>query len=251
MEGRDRRSTSRQPSLEMAELDFAKGLTRLAVSCRQELDDLTLETYTEALCDQTTPEEWEAFTIGAVRSGRFQWLPKVPELLDALREFRGLPNLDAEAVAAYERVLAAGVYSAEGGTSWSFRAVLDACGKAAAEAFLEAGGHNAFANTFRESDRRERFIASYRAVARVDQSARLLPPPQAMALLPGAVESKPFEQAEANEILERVAGIHSGEEPRPVITKPPRVVEATEDRLAFLKRQAEEMAAAEAAQEVS
>jgi len=239
MEQGSRSSTSREEK-------FAAGLTRLGASCRQEVDDLTLEVYTEALCDQTTPEEWEAFTKAAVRGGRFTWFPKVAELLDALREFRGLPNLDAEAVAAYERVLAAGQYSAEGGTSWEFRAVLRACGKAAAEAFLEAGGHNAFANTYRESDRRERFIAAYRIAAREDDSARLLAP-GAVRLIEGAVESSGFMPDEAAALLEKVAGLaDEGEENRKPFTKPPVVVEATEDRLALLRAQASQIRQVEA-----
>ena len=250
MQGRGQ-STSRRP-LSREEM-FAAGLTRLAASCRQEVDDLTLETYTEALCDQTTPEEWEAFTLTSIRVGRFTWFPKVVELLDALREFRGLPSLDAEAVTAYERVLAAGSYTPEGGTSWEFRAVVAQCGRAAAEAFLEAGGHNAFASTFRESDRRERFVAAYVLVARQDETCRLLPPQPLSGLIAGDLASElsaAFDRAAAAEVLERVSGIHSGEDPPPKFTKPPRVVEATEDRLALLKRQAEEIKAAPAAQEV-
>ena len=223
-------------------MQFQRALSRISAGCRQELDDLTLEVYTEALCYQTTADEWERFTREAVASGRFSWFPKVVELLDALREFRGLPNLDAEAVAAYERVLDAGVYSAEG-TSWQFRAVVDSCGKAAAEAFLEAGGHNAFAWGGRdEPKRRERFVSAYRAAAREDESARLLPPAPVKGLLaePG---SGAF--ASAHEILERVAGINAaeeGESERQPFSRPPRVVEATDDRLELLRRQAAEIA---------
>jgi len=227
---------------------FVGGLGVMALQLNKPAERELLDAYHLALADETSPEEWGAFFPVAVKRFGWKFLPTVPELLDALREFRGQPNLDAEAIAAYERVIAAGVYSAEGGTSWHFRTVVETCGRAAAEAFLEAGGHNAFANTFRESDRRERFVAAYRVAAREDDSARLLPP-ASVGLLQGDVESAPFEHDEAAAILEKVSGVHAGEERKP-FTKPPVVVEATEDRLAALRRQAEEIQAAPAAVEV-
>lgn len=227
---------------------FTGGLAVIALQLNKPAEQALLDAYHLAFRDETSPEEWGAFFPGAVKRFGWRFLPTVPELLDALREFRGLPNLDAEAVAAYERVTAAGQYTPEG-TTWSFRTVLQACGRAAAEAFLEAGGHNAFATTYREDQRRERFMAAYRAAARDDESARLLPPPEARALLTGQTEAAgPPTKAEALEILERVSGIHSGEERQP-FTKQPRVVEATEDRLAALRRQAEELRSAEPAPE--
>lgn len=232
---------------EAREAQFLRGLLRVSASCRQEVDDLTLEVYTEALCHQTAPEEWEAFTREAVATGRFTWFPKVAELLDALREFRVAPSLDAEAVEAYDRVLGAGVYRPEGGTSWSFRAVAEQCGAAAAAAFLEAGGHNAFASTFRESDRRERFIAAYRSEARARPESRLLPSAPIRGLLPGDLNASGREstKAEALEILERLSGINAAE--REPFTKPPRLVEASDERLDVLRRQAQEIQSTEVA----
>jgi hypothetical protein len=215
-------------------LTFTGGLAIMALQLNKPAEQALLDAYHLGLASETDSQEWGAFFPVAVKRFGWKFLPTVPELLDALREFRGQPSLDAEAVAAYERVIEAGVYNAEGGTSWSFRSVLDGCGKAAAEAFLEAGGHNAFASTFRESDRRERFIAAYREVSRCDESARLLPPGPVKALPPA---EEPFRREEAAAILEKVSGLHSGEE-TPKFTKPPMIVEATEERIARLTAQA-------------
>lgn len=67
---------------------FAAGLTKIAIACRQEADKVTLQVYAEALADQVEPEEWRAFVAESIRSGRYQWLPKVAELLVDLAEYR-------------------------------------------------------------------------------------------------------------------------------------------------------------------
>lgn len=227
------------------EMKFSERLTRLAASCRQELDDLTLEVYTEALCYQVEPDEWEAFTRQAVSAGRFQWFPKVVEVLDALREFRGSPPLQAEAAAAYERVIESGQYNPESGTNWSYRRVLETVGKAAADAFLSAGGTNAFATTWDESKRRERFLAAYVVETRAKPEAGLLPEPEAPKRLTGEVSESgrdfpaggAFSRAEAVRIMRDI----ETKLPQPVITRRPVIVEATEGRLEMLRRQAEEI----------
>lgn len=204
-------------------------LTRLGAACRQELSDLTLEVYTEALCYQVELSEWERFTRESVSSGRFRWFPPVTELLDALREFRGAPALEPEASSAYERVLGASTYSAEAGASWTYRGVLQKCGKAAAEAFLEAGGHHAFATTWDEGKRRERFITAYVQAARAVPEARLLPAGEEQKLLPAPRE---ITRDEAAAIIRRI-------EKQPVPREGKAVVVATDERLRILREQAE------------
>lgn len=185
---------------------FALGLGRIALSLRQAYTPQEQLVYFEAIGPQTDAAEWERFTRAAVASSRWpKWLPNVAELLDALREFRGAPSLDAEAVAAYERVIGAGVYTPEGGTSWHFRAVREACGSAAAMAFLEAGGHHAFASSYRESDRRERFVRAYVAEVRERPQSRLLP--AGADAMPTLEAVEPPSQAEAAQAMRRIRAI--------------------------------------------
>lgn len=169
------------------------------------MDEATLEVYTEALCYQTDTAEWAAFMRQTIDTGCLgsRFLPSVPDLLDALREFRGLPALGGEAAQAYDRVLEARTYSPEGGASWNYRSVKTACGPAAAEAFLEAGGHHAFATTWDESKRRERFIAAYTVAARAVPHGRLLPAGRVPIALPAAPD-EPAGQLEAEEVLRQV-----------------------------------------------
>lgn len=156
--------------------DFLPGITRLAIASRQTVDEATIEVYREALGLDVDAEEWEEFTLNCVRYDRFPtWFPKVSEIRDALREWRGDPRLEVEAMQAYERVLEAGSYSPEGGTSWSYRGVREKCGLAAAEAFLAAGSHHAFATTWNEAQRRKAFAQEYVLAARGNPAGRLLP----------------------------------------------------------------------------
>lgn len=216
---------------------FTAGMSVIALQLNLPAVKQTLDAYHLALADETDPAEWRRFFTGAVKRFGWRFLPTVPQLLDALREFRGAPPLEAEAIEAYERVLQAGAYTPEGGTSWTFRGVRESCGRAAAEAFLEAGGNGAFANTFRESERRERFVASYVQAARGEPEARLLPAgePEPRAILAAPTE------AEAVRIVDHIRDL-AGEQPaRP---KPKDgVVVATDERLAELRRQAEEIKA--------
>lgn len=155
---------------------FARGFGVVALQLGQALDQPKVDAYYAALFDETDPEQWFEFCAVAAKRRGWRFLPGVTELLDALREFRGEPRLDSEAADAYERVLESGEYNPEGGTRWNYRAVLARCGRAAAEAFLAAGGHSAFATTWDESKRRERFTAAYQTEAREVPANRLLPP---------------------------------------------------------------------------
>ncbi len=223
-------------------VDFNEGLTRLATASRQTLGEATFEVYFEALGHETNADEWKAFTVRCVQTDRFEWFPRVPDLREALREFRGAPRLLPEAVAAYERVLSSGEYNPESGTTWSFRRVRDTCGRAAAEAFIEAGGHSAFATTWNESERREKFLEAYQLAARQDPTTRELPAakPTEQKAIEGDVAPESGDSVAAavqalREIRERL-GVDQ------VLKSPPgtdtRVV-LTDERREQLKRQAE------------
>jgi hypothetical protein len=160
---------------------------RLAVAARaQDVNRGTVEVYFDALCPQTTAEEWGCFTRDAVASGRFRFFPTVAEILEALREYRGERLPEAEAIEAYEHVLSAGTYTPNGGTSWNYRAVREACGDAAAEAFLASGGDLAFRANWDESKRRQRFVSAYAATARSASRTRLLGSTQSARALPAS-----------------------------------------------------------------
>lgn len=153
---------------------FGKGLLRIATAVRQPLDEATIAVYIDALGRKTEAQEWEGFSKAAVEAGRWEWFPKLRELQDALAEFRGGERIDVEAVHAYERVLDSGTYSPESGSTWVYRTIAERCGRAAAEAFIAAGGHSAFVTTWDEAKRRERFIAAYVSEARAVPEHRML-----------------------------------------------------------------------------
>jgi len=164
--------------------DFLPGITRLAIASRQAVDEATFVVYHEALGHDVDSDEWEAFTLRCVQTDRFPtWFPRVSEIRDALHESRGATPLMAEAVAAYERVLAAGTYAPEGGTSWNYREVARRCGTAAAVAFQAAGGHAAFETTYFEQKRRAAFVEEYVQAARERPESRLLPAAEPRALI--------------------------------------------------------------------
>jgi hypothetical protein len=229
------------------EMQFAVGLSKLAASCRQELDDLTVEVYTEALSPLVDPDEWDEFVLSAIRAGRFGAFkfPATAELLDALREFRGAPTLEGEAAQAYDRVLASGTRRPDGeGTYWDHRRIVEACGPAAREAFLAAGGHNAFATTWNEAKRRDQFIAAYLRAARDEPATRLLPAGDQPKQLPSGAElvTASIDQAKAREVVRRLrelAGLGPEEPERPKAG----VVVASPDRLRLLRAQAEQLKA--------
>jgi hypothetical protein len=189
----------------MTRREFAKGLTRVCVACNRALDDLVVEVYAEALGHQATAEEWDSFTREAVASGRFRFFPTVAELVDALHEHQGARPLEVEAGEAYERVLAAGCYTPNGGTTWTYRGVLASCGRAAAEGFLAAGGNSAFVTAWDEPKRRAAFGRAYVATVRAEPAARLLPAGTGPKALPSA-EREPTRE-EARDILRRLSGM--------------------------------------------
>ena len=151
---------------------------------------------------QVPSDEWEAFTRDSVAGGRWRYFPTVAELIEELRRFRGETTLEAEAVTAYERILGTGVYTPEGGTTWTYRWVLDTCGKAAAEAFQAAGGASAFQTTYGEDKRRQRFVQMYVAGVRCDPRVRLLGRPLA-AMLPSS-DDPGFSRDEAAAMFEEL-----------------------------------------------
>jgi hypothetical protein len=177
---------------------------RLAVATRaQDVNRGTVEVYFDALAPRADDGEWRRFTVAAVASGRFRFFPTVAELLDALHEHRGERLPEAEAVEAYERVLGAGTYTPQGGTTWNYRAVRESCGVAAAEAFLAAGGDGAFRSNWDEAKRRAAFVRAYAAAVRDDASKRLLPTGPMRALAAGDDHHEPT-RAEAGSILRLV-----------------------------------------------
>lgn len=182
--------------------EFGAGLGIIAVQVRHPLDTQTIDAYHMALGLQTDPQEWRAFCGRAAALRGWRFFPGVVEIQDALRAYRGDVPLAAEAVAAYERVMSAGIYAPEGGRTWNYRAVRESCGAAAAEAWLASGGSRAWESTYHEHDRRETFVAAYQAAVRDDSSAKLLPP--ATAEPPKALPPAPPTESEAAELVGRI-----------------------------------------------
>jgi len=199
---------------------FTVGLCSIGLRIHQAVDDATQAAYWVDFEGETSPEEWAEFCRVVVRRFRWRFLPSTPELLDALREFRGGPSngeLQAEAVTAYERVLDASTYSLEAGAMWSYRTVAEKCGKAAADALVAAGGHNAFATTWDEAKRRERFIAAYTERAKESPALRLAAPKEQEQITTGDHVVPP---TQAVEIIRKLTGMVDKPrvEPRPRLT---------------------------------
>lgn len=214
---------------------FTEGLTKIGLALRQPYDAASMALYFDIMACQTDAEEWRKFVLWALRSQRWPtFAPKVPDLQDALREFRGQKPALSEATQAYERVLRAGEYHPESGTCWTFRGVKDSCGAAAAEAFLAAGGSAAFATTWDEAKRRERFVNAYVTAVREEPTGGLLPEGSIPKALPVATW-EPISRAEAAKLMQRVGEVAAPEKAKPV------TVELTEDRLARLREQAKEI----------
>lgn len=215
--------------------EFTSGLTAIALAVQQDPGAPTIALYHDILGPQTDAREWCAFVRWALESGRWTWFPKLRELQDALREFRGAPPLLAEATEAYERVLQSGTYIGDG-TQWIYRDIRERCGVGAAEAFLAAGGHHAFSTTYRESERRERFVAAYGEAVRESPEAKLLPARPSRALPPAAV---PPSREEAVGVLRRLQSITGIEPARPKVR--PLTAEEFEARRKALQQQAREL----------
>lgn len=157
-------------------IDVAKGLTLMAAALRFEVDEPSMRAFSALLRDETTSEEWIAFCTHACRAGLWQRaMPTLPELLQAMREWRGEESIDSEALRAYERVLGCNTYVPDAGGVWSYRQVAAECGKAAAEAFAAAGGHGSFSVTYKADERRTRFLAAYRSARMASPEGKLLP----------------------------------------------------------------------------
>jgi hypothetical protein len=178
------------------------GLSIIAIQLNHPAGKTLIDAYYLALANETTPEEWQAFVSVAVKRYGWSSIPQVPVLLDALREFRGGTPLILEATMAYDRVIGAAEYNPQRGAWWTYRNIAAVAGKAAAEAFLAAGGNSAFATTWDECHRRERFVAAYMAAAREQPGARLLPEGKPAAELPGYREPS---QDEARHLVQRIA----------------------------------------------
>jgi len=209
------------------------GLTRIGVAMRQAPDKATFDVYHPCFEQDMDGPTWDRFTQWAiefhpwVEESRYRRFPSVPELKEAVRLFRGDRPMLAEATEAYERVLGCGTYSPQGGTTWSYRAVKERCGEAAAMAFLAAGGTAAFETTWDESKRRERFVAEYAESVRESPNAALLP--EGVKALPPAEPNRALTQAEAVEIMRGI------EERAPKVKR--RFVQITPERAAELERQ--------------
>lgn len=214
---------------------FVEGLTKIGLALKQPYGAASLTLYHDLIGPQTTAEEWPRFVVAMLKAQRWpERSPNVPELQDALREFRGARPVLVEATEAYERVLVSGVYQPEGGTVWSYRGLKESCGEAAADAFLAAGGNAAFSTTWDEAKRRERFVAGYVEAVREEPMAALLPAVPTKALPPGEA---PPSREEAVTVLRRLRDIAQIE------TEAPKGggVNWSEDRLKELERQAREI----------
>lgn len=215
-------------------LEFIRGLSRIGIALRQPADDATMEVYHDSLAKECDEPEWDAFCNWAVDTSRWQWFPKVSEIRAGLRAFRGERPVEAEAMEAYERVLAAGRYAPEGGTTWSYRAVREACGCAAADAFLIAGGPSAFATTWDEAKRRERFVAAYVIEVLEEPDTALLPAAPAQKALPAGDAAPGAPLMSPEEVLGRLQRMTGASAPR----AGGYVVTASDERLAELRKQA-------------
>lgn len=70
---------------------FTGGLSKLALQLNKPAEKQLLDAYFEAMSDETDPAEWLDFVRVAAKRWGSEWagfLPPVPALLDALREFR-------------------------------------------------------------------------------------------------------------------------------------------------------------------
>jgi len=129
----------------------------LTVSARDE----RLKVYHAALTDLADEDVLAAARL-AVRSCK--WFPVPAELLEFVRPKASLEAAAREeAAAAYQRVLDCNTYTPEAGACWSYRQIADEVGPEAAEAFIAAGGNQAFAwaDVAGASIRHARFVAAY------------------------------------------------------------------------------------------
>jgi hypothetical protein len=219
-----------------------RGLQLIADQIGQELTEQKFNAYYLGLANESDPREWAAFCCVAAKENRWRFLPSVPELIDALRVYRGgasADELEDEAATAYARVTACAEYSPEVGAVWTYRAVAERCGKAAADAFVIAGGHEAFATNWESSKRREKFLNAYRRHARDVPASRLLPEcAAALAALPAAPDA-PVTRTEAEEAIAKIRAIVGADKAgAPAIDRARMTANEREARLALLRAQA-------------
>jgi hypothetical protein len=227
-------------AVESAARWFSAGLRVIGEQLQKPVSASTQAAYFAALAEETNADEWARFVLAAPKRYGWEFLPTVPKLLDALRSFRGERPVDIEAAEAYERVMASGTYKPEGGTTWNYRTVAEKCGRAAAEAFLAAGGPEAFRVTneqWNHDKRRNAFVAAYQQAAREEPSARLLPPVDAPKQIEGDKDPR-ITPTEAKGFLEKLQELL----PEASELKAPKLdafdVRATEERYAEIQRQA-------------
>lgn len=156
-----------------------------------------LALYTDALSELS-----DADVIAAARVvvKREKFFPPAGVLREAVRPAEvARADTQAQASAAYQRVLDCNTYTPEAGAFWSFRQIANEVGQVAALAFTAAGGHEAFAAADPVGDqfRFKRFVEAFTLES--DARAR-----EGLALGAGA-ERRGLTHAEAREIIGRVA----------------------------------------------
>lgn len=228
------------------------GLSQLAAALQRPQEGTTLALYAERLAARVDAREWASAVAEWTLVAPWRHFPALPELFAAYQArvdaAEGRRPAEVEAVDAYTRVLQAGTYSPEGGTAWTYRGVVESCGKAAAEAWLAAGAHEAFATSWNADERRRTFLAAYLEAAREQPETRLLPWNPAGELPAAAEPATALPREQAAELLKRLAPEHAAETAEAPRNKP-RWVEASPERLARLREQAAAIVAAESAPE--
>jgi hypothetical protein len=156
-----------------------------------------LALYTDALSELSDDDVIAAARVVVKRE---KFFPPAGVLLEAVRPAAvAKADVQAEAAAAYQRVLGCNTYTPEAGAFWSFRQIADEVGQVAAMSFTAAGGHEAFAAADPVGDqfRFKRFVEAFTLEA--EARAR-----EGLAIGAGA-EARGLSRAEAREIMGRVA----------------------------------------------
>ncbi len=189
--------------------NFKKGMTRLTTMFGVTLTAELADVYHEALSD-LTDEQWALAVRQAVRTSEF--MPRPAVLLKAAAVD---VKLLANAVRVFDSVLESGEYNPHG-TVWSYRAIRNSIGPAAAEAFSAAGGPSEFRRLAegdsRIADRdlpftRNRFTDAYIAAVRADSRLALPAGTSLKELAPAKLEFAKLEFATPEEAKGWVAKI--------------------------------------------
>jgi hypothetical protein len=217
---------------------FSHGLIRLGVLARQSYSPEESALAYEMLGPRVSGPEWIRFVAGFCSSWRGRFLPTIVELRAALDRYQGIPSVEEEAVEAWDRVVKSSYYSPDGGAYWDAGRIRRECGTAAAFAFRAIGGDAALRSSWRDEQKRERFIGIYVATVGLDPEARLLPPPEQRKL----DEEKPDALPITREFAERFFADAQREKRT--------IVRLTDERLAALKRMGERVVAEEKGEKV-